>query len=66
MITFRFFGHEWLAERWDHNVRLRDASLWQWGARRIEGGFPGWAVHFGPLHFMVCRLPKNAVLAKVG
>lgn len=56
MIAFRMFGYEWLAERWDYEARLLDASKWLSGVRWVDGRFPGWAIHLGPLHFMACRL----------
>lgn len=59
MIALRMFGREWLAERWEPEARLLDASRWLTGIRRIEGAGPGWAAHLGPFHFMVCRLPAT-------
>lgn len=60
MIAFTIFDYEWLAERWEPEARLLDTARWLTGTRRIEGRFPGWAVHLGPFHFMACRLPKMA------
>ncbi len=53
MITFRIFGYECLAQRWEPDARQLDRSRWLFGRGLV--GERGWAFHLGPFHFMACR-----------